>query len=840
VGGIVILSGGLAHFVGPESKDLSSAFPKAKRPMPRPVEELLEFDRLKEIVSRRTTCAPGRRAIESLAVRQDAAALQAEFQLVREAMSWLRGGSELGFGSLADPDPCLAKLSVPASVLAPAEFLDVASLAESAGATRQTLKNDAAKYPLLAARTAQLADFRPLIAAIRRAILPNGEISDDASPQLKRIRAGKVQARSAIRQALEKILRARGEPAGEDYITLRSDRFVIPVRASDRRGVPGVVHAASATGQTVFVEPLDAIDLNNRLVQLGEEELAEIARILDELTARVRAERRPLDAAAAALAHLDSIFARARFAREFDCAIPEFAAGNSLRLDSARNPVLEATLRPRGRKAVPLSLALGGGETVLVISGPNTGGKTVALKTVGLAALSAQSAIPVAAERAELPIFDSVLADIGDEQSIAADLSTFSAHMLNLKSMLDRATDRSLILVDEIGTGTAPEEGAALAVALLEEFRERGALTLATTHHDRLKAYASTTPGIVNAAMEFDRQNLRPTYRLLVGVPGTSSGIEIARRLGLPASVIDRAESSLSPETREARDLIAYLHRSRDEMDEVTRQAREQLAQLDVARRDLQTEWIDRQKKRIAELEKNFAAAQKKLEADVERLASEIKDRALRAQLEKQAGRRLGKLESGARAETDAAILETLAASQADLGPSAAPAETSVPPDQLSPGLRVRVKGLKQAAIFRRHDGRTAEVEAGPLRMKVPLAEIVGVERESAPPRSSLPAQPQRPRGITVHAQPSDEAAGSADEINVIGCTVEEATRRVDKLLDEAALAGKPSIRIIHGHGTGALRRGLAEFLATHPLVGSTHHEAEDRGGTAITVAELV
>ena len=364
--------------------------------------------------------------------------------------------------------------------------------------------------------------------------MPTGEISDDASPQLKRIRAGIAQARDKIQRSLESILRGRGEPSGEDYVTLRNDRFVIPVRASDRRAVPGVVHAASATGQTVFLEPLETIDLNNRLVQLARGRSLRRSRASSRnLPTALRDDRGPLKPLPRSIAHLDSVFARARFAREFRLHDSRVFHGNSLRLEAARNPVLEATLRPQGRTAVPLSLALGGAETVLVISGPNTGGKTVALKTVGLAALSAQSAIPVAAERAELPLFDRVLADIGDEQSIAADLSTFSAHMLNLKSMLDVATDRSLILVDEMGTGTAPEEGAALAVALLEEFRARRALTMATTHHDRLKTYASTTPGIVNAAMEFDEVNLRPTYRLLVGVPGTSSGIEIARRLGL-------------------------------------------------------------------------------------------------------------------------------------------------------------------------------------------------------------------------------------------------------------------------------------------------------------------
>jgi DNA mismatch repair protein MutS2 len=394
----------------------------------RSAAQVLEFDQLKEIVGGYTTCVPGRRAIEALVPQQDVAALDAEFVLVGEAAGYLRAGSELGFGAFADPEQWLARLAVPASVLSVAEFLDASSLLEIASSLRQVFKADVAKYPQLAGRAAALGDFRHLATAIRRAILPNGEISDDASAQLRRIRTGIAQGRATIRRSLESILRARGETAGpaggEDYVTLRNDRFVIPVRASDRRGVPGVVHGASATGQTVFVEPLEAIDLNNRLVQLSEEELVEISRILRELTERLRADRGPLAAAAAQIAHLDSIFARARFAREIDCVMPVFQAGNSLRLDAARNPVLEAKLRPLGRKAVALSLELGGDETVMVISGPNTGGKTVALKSVGLAALSALSGIPVTAERAEMPIFDHVLADIGDEQSI----DFFGAH----------------------------------------------------------------------------------------------------------------------------------------------------------------------------------------------------------------------------------------------------------------------------------------------------------------------------------------------------------------------------------------------------------------------------
>ena len=805
--------------------------------MSRTAQEVLEFDKLKAIVGGFATCGPGRRAILALEPREDLSSVVPEFALIAEAVQYLRGGSELGFGSLVDPETWLARLAMPGSVLSSAELLDAVSLMETVLAVRQTFKGETGKFPLIAGRTAALPDLRHLSTAIRHAVLPNSEISDDASPQLKRIRTGIAQAREKIQRSLEAILRARGEPAGEDYITLRNDRFVIPVRASERRSVPGVVHAASGTGQTVFVEPLEAIDLNNRLVQLGEDEVAEIARLLEELTERLRADRGPLETAANSVAHLDSIFARGRFAREFDCTMPKFSEENSLCLDSARNPVLEAALRPQGRKAVPLTLALGGEETVMVISGPNTGGKTVALKTVGLAALSAQSVIPVAAENAELPVFDRVLADIGDEQSIAADLSTFSAHMLNLKSMLEISTVRSLVLVDEMGTGTAPEEGAALAVALLEEFRTKGALTLATTHHDRLKAYASTTTGIVNAAMEFDEINLRPTYRLLVGVPGTSSGIEIARRLGLPSRVVEHARKSLSPESREARDLIAYLHRSRDEMDDLKRQARDEMAQLEAERRSLQTDWIDRQKKRIAELEREFRDTGKRLKEEFAQLAADIKDRTLRAQIEKQGARRMAKIESDVRAEADAAVVQAISTSQSDLGTQAELPAKPVAPETLSAGQRVTVKGFKQPLVFRRHDGRSAEVEAGPMRMKVPLVDIVGIAEATVTSGMQAAVAAAHSRGITVHARASD--AQVAEEINVIGCTVEEATERVDKFVDEAALAGKPAVRIIHGHGTGALRRGLAEFLSSHPLVDRIHAEAEDRGGTAITVVEL-
>ena len=802
--------------------------------MARTAQEVLEFDKLRELLRRRTTCAPGRRAVDALEPGTSRVALESAFALIREAREWLRGGGELGFGALADPQGWLESMEGPGAVLEPGELLDAASLLETAGWLGQQFREEAAKFPLLAARAASTGDFRDVHAAIRRCLLPNGGISDDASTALKRIRASITETRESIQKTLQQILRARNGEPGEDYVTLRNERFVIPVRAEHRRSVPGLVHGVSATGQTVFLEPFETVEANNQLVQLAEDEAAEMARILRELTERLQAIRGPLEAAARTIAELDGVFARARFARDFDAHRPEFSEANELRLEAARHPVLEDKLKKENRAIVPMTLSLGGQERVLVISGPNTGGKTVALKTVGMAALAAQAGIPVAAERAVLPIFDRVLVDIGDEQSIAADLSTFSAHMLNLKSMLEAATPLSLALVDEMGTGTAPEEGAALAVALLDEFRARNCFVLATTHHDRLKTYAATTPGVVNAAVEFDDVNLRPTYRLMVGVPGGSSGIAMAQRLGMAKGIIERARSLLTPESREAADLIAYLHRSRDELGRLQQQMTAERHALEEERKKLRTEWVERQQKRIKELEAQFAQMQRRFDENVARVVEAVKERELRAHLEKSARRKMQDARSEAREEWNAAVAQTISDAQADLGAPGASWE-AVSPDRLQAGTKIRVRGFRKPVIFRRLDGSSAEIEAGPLRMKVALEEITGIEGPTA--QAVAAAKLPRVSGVTVHA-PSRNALAT-DEIKVIGMTVEEATDRLDKFLDDAALEHKPRVRIIHGHGTGALRKGIGEFLDAHPLVETHAFESEEHGGKAITVVEL-
>ena len=801
--------------------------------MSRSAQDVLEFDELRELLRLRTTCAPGKRVIEALEMNANRVQLESAFALIREAREWLRLGRELGFGALADPETWMARLEAPGVGLEAKEFLDAGSLLETAAWLRQQFREDADKFPLLATRAASLDDFRDLQAAIRRCVLPNGEISDDASSALRRIRATIQQTRDSIQKTLRQILRSRQAESGEDYVTLRNDRFVIPVRSENRRNVPGVVHAASGTGLTVFVEPFETVETNNQLVQLAEDEAAEIFRILKELTDRLRAMMGPLKSASGTIAELDSVFARARFAGDFDACMPEFAEMTELRLDAARHPVLENKLRKENRAIVPMSLALGGEERLLVISGPNTGGKTVALKTTGIAALSAQAGIPVAAQRAVLPLFDRVLVDIGDEQSIAADLSTFSAHMLNLKSMLAEATAKSLVLVDEMGTGTAPEEGAALAVALLEEFRKKNCLVLATTHHDRLKTYASKTPGIVNAAVEFDDVNLRPTYRLMVGVPGGSSGIAIAQRLGLAAEIIENARSLMTPQAHEAADLIAYLHRSRDELDRMQKQMAEERHALEMERQKLRSDWVERQKQRIADLEKQFVELQKRFEENVASVVAAVRDRELRAQLEKTSRRKLQDVRGAAKEELNAAVVQTISESQQDLGIGLETYD-KVSVESLQSGVKVRVRGFSMPVILRRMEGSTAEIEAGPLRMKVAVEEITGVEGEV---KGKAAIQPPKRENITVSSQSSE--GGATGEINVIGLTVEQASEKVDKFLDEAALANVLRVRIIHGHGTGALRKGLGEFLRTHPLVENAEFESEERGGRAITVVDL-
>ncbi|MGH9357075.1 MAG: endonuclease MutS2, partial [Terriglobia bacterium] len=441
-------------------------------------------------------------------------------------------------GGLADPREILERIRIEGVSCSTAEILLLTELARTAGGWRDLF----ADTPLtgLQRMAQRLPDLRDLISELGGKILPDGSVDSSASPALGAIRHSIERLERELHAALEKLLRRFGhdEALQEELITLRNGRFVLPVRAEKRRTVQGIVHGVSSSGASVYVEPLETVPLNNDLIELEERETAEVRRILAEFTRKLRGHRDDLLAATATLSELDLAFAKAEFARQRNACLPELCETWELRLEEARHPLLEQTLREAGRQAVPLDIKLTSPHTMMVISGPNTGGKTVAIKTAGIAALMAQAALPVLAREASLPVFERVLADIGDQQSISQSLSTFSAHIRNIQLMVGATAGRDLVLLDEIGGSTDPQEGAALAVAILERFRQQGCIVLVSTHLSRLKAYAAETREAMNAAMDFDEATLAPTYRIFSGLPGKSSGIDIAQRLGLDGAII--------------------------------------------------------------------------------------------------------------------------------------------------------------------------------------------------------------------------------------------------------------------------------------------------------------
>lgn len=804
--------------------------------------ERLEFPQLRELLRARTTSPLGRSAIEALAPSSDRAWIEGELARVAEAIEFLRQGNELGFASVADPVPLLAKLAVRDAVLAATELLELAALLAAASEARTTLGAPRFRrvLPELRRLVAELDDYSTLERDLRRKILPGGEVDTYASAELAELRSQIQRTEQKLHRSLRRVLEEAAAHAAlqDEFITLRSGRLVVPIRADARTRPEGVVHAESGTGHTLFLEPLETIALNNELVALREEEAAEVRRILAELTRRLAACRAGLVRAAGIIAQLDSIFARARFAREFGCAIPQFDADGRLALRAVRHPLLEAAVRKASSNGavVPLSAELTPEQHVLVISGPNAGGKTVAVKTIGLAAVAAQAAIPVPAEEVRLPVFEHILADIGDEQSILENLSTFSAHILNLRQMVEEAcpavggaSGRALVLLDELGAATSPEEGAALGIALLEHFRRAGALVVATTHHERLKAYAAATPGALNAAVEFDEVNLRPTYRLRLGVPGVSSGIEMAARLGLPEEIIAAARKHLTTEVTETTELIRSLHRTQQELEGLQTEMRAELERLRAEREALEQQWLKAQRAKLAELERALQALLAEARGELRATVDAIRDSAARARAEKAGLRQLARTQAEVKEAFDAAVVTRLGEAAIPKLRDAAP-ERAVVPEELVPGAWVRVRGIQQKGQVRqRLDARTVEVQLGSLRMRVALEDIVAVEA------------PKPKAKITVKAIKPSTAGGSAvpAELTVRGLRAEEALEKVDKFLDQAVLAGHAEVRIVHGLGKGTLRAAIQKLLAEHPHVESFAPAEREKGGEGVTIVGL-
>ncbi len=798
----------------------------------------------------------GQARVDALAPTADRAWIEHQQQLTAEVRRFLRAGGRFDFSGLLDPTPLVDKSRIEGAALEATELRDIllvvdradewrAVAAEPPSAMRGPLPGEDAPpagdspWPAVRELSSQISDFTELLRFFRNKILPDGTLDDRASPELAHIRREIEKQKRAIQESLRGYLRrlAEGGAVQEELITIRGERFVIPVKIEQKRRVQGVVHGASSSGQTVFVEPLETIEQNNELVRLMEEELAEIHRILAEMTRRIAEHAWPIRAATDALAELELQFAKARFAEEYDCCVARVSdpSGHSsetcatLVLRHARHPLLERNLRAKRQTVVPITLELDAAHRQLVITGPNTGGKTVSLKTIGLLALMAQSGIPVPADKADLPAFDAVLADIGDYQSIEQNLSTFSAHVTNIDFISRTATADSLVLLDELGSATDPEEGAALAVAISEHFRRVGCLSVISTHHTSLKIYGANTAGVLNAAVGFDERTLQPTYDLKIGVPGASAGINIAQRLGLNPVIIESARARLGAQTQDVSRFLDRLHSElRDAENERARlRAREQ--EVERERQRLNQEGAQEQRRKVREMEGKLDSVLRDFEYHAREAVQAIQDRTAQQKLSKEAERRIARLRREFREQFD----QTVVAHSTGADREDRHAQPHVVQHVLE-GDTVKLKSLGRTGVVRRRVGDDQfEIAVGPMTMKIPRDDIAEVVSRAA----DNPVKAARARGVSVKLQ--DEDAGTPSEINVIGRTVDDATREVEKFVDRAFLAGLARVRIVHGSGMGILRKALREYLKSHPNVANISEPPQQEGGAGATVVEL-
>ncbi len=747
--------------------------------------------------------------------------------------------------SLFDPTSLLDKSRIEGAALEAEEIRNVLSLVDDVSAWAGLMETppDGADGEIteLVALSAPLvnSNLRPLVESLRGRMLPDGSLADNASPNLGRIRREIERQQRQIEQSLRQTLRRLAEGGGvqDELITFRGERFVIPIKVDAKRRVPGVVHGASSSGQTVYVEPLETIEQNNELVQLFEEEQAEIHRIFLAMTRQIGAQAAVIGAGAAILAVVESLVMRARFAEDYGCVRPRFSdalESLELQLVLARHPLLEQRLRKAGGTVVPISIHLTDAERQLIISGPNTGGKTVGLKTTGLLGIMAQAGIPVPAEEAVFPLFREFLADIGDSQSIEQNLSTFSAHIVNLNRIAEIAGADSLVLLDELGSATDPEEGAALAVAIAAHFLHSRAWCLISTHHTSLKVYAANTDGVINAAVGFNEQTLAPTYELRQGVPGASAGINIASRIGLNAEIIASARLLLNTQTADIGRFLDQLHAQIEAI--TTERAALRTREQEVAREKnrLEVEGLKEWRVKVREMEVKLQSLLKDFEYQMRETVRAVDDRAAQQKLSKDAERRIAKL----RREFSDQFNSSVVAGHTGADRGDANAQPHIV-RHVAAGDSVKLKSLGKTAVVQRQvDDNIFEVAIGPMKMRVNREDIAEVVRNSQTNRPTLtPLQAARGRGVSVSVADHDENMNW--ELNVIGRNVDEATDEVEKFLDRAFLAGLPRVRIIHGTGMGILRKALRAYLQRHPQVSTVTEPPYNEGGAGATVAEL-
>jgi len=817
-------------------------------PIPSPVLyadfATLEWEALVALVAGFAASPVGRHAILELRPSHDEGWIARQHQLTGEVRLLLAEQVSIALGGLMDPTQLAAKAQIPGAALEANELQAVARLANDVASWQSLLQSPPARVVGKLAGLSELSlalsgsSLRPLAEAIERTIQPDGSLADSASPELGRIRREQDRQQRLIEETLRAALRKLSSDGAtqEDLITIRGERFVIPVRAELKRKISGVVHGASSSGQTVYVEPLETIEQNNELVRLLEEEQAEIHRIFMALTRQVGGYAAALVAGARVLALVDSLQARARFARDYDCVAPEISP-ERLRLEGARHPLLEKRLRATGGKVVPLALELTDAERQLIISGPNTGGKTVTLKTTALLAMMAQAGLPVPATVASFPVFTAFLADIGDAQSIEAALSTFSAHITNLDRLSRLAGQHALVLLDELGSATDPEEGSALAVAIASYFLECGAWSLISTHHTSLKVYAANTPGVLNAAAGVDEVTLAPNYQLRLGVPGASAGIQTAERLGLNASIITAARARLGSQQVDIARFLDKLHNDLTQLEADRKAARIEQYALNQERAKLAREGDVELRKRTRELETKLASLLKDFEFQMRETVRAIEDRAAQQKLSKEAERRILRL----RREFQESFNQTVVAHRTGADDGDANAQPHVV-KHVAVGDQVRIKSMNKIGVVQREVEKDLfEIALGPIKMRIKrddIAEVVRAAEISAPERYDPLAAARRQKNIhvTVTSANTDDMRM---EINLIGRTVDEATEDLERYLDRAFLAGLPRVRVIHGHGAGILRRGVREFLKSHPHVATIAEAPQNEGGQGATLVEL-
>jgi len=800
--------------------------------MPFSSTDLLQFDDLKELLARYAGSNAGRALVEALEPQHDRFAIEADLADAGEGIAYLRelaGAQEtargaairLRFDQLPEVESSLRTLPVEGASLSGREILDLFQTLSIASEYRGILLSVRERYQRLARRATQLADLRDLTRRYQNAFLPDGSLADSASVALGRIRRDIDRQQKNIQESLERFLRAHRSDGTlqEDFVTIREDRYVVPIVAGQKGRVDGVIHGSSGTGRTLFVEPLETINLNNQLVRLREDELREIERILAEITNALREHAEEIAATAEALAEFDCIFAKAAFAADYHAAIPRFSRDQRrLILREARHPLLETVLRKQRKPIVPISFELDENQRCLLISGPNTGGKTVTMKTTGLLALMAHAAIPVPCSEAEFPLLDDVLADIGDTQSIAESLSSFSGHLLHVRQMLERVTSDSLVLLDELGRATDPEEGGALGVAILDEFRKSGGFCLASTHLLPLKLYGARTPGVLNGSMGFNEATLEPTYELRLGMPGKSAGLDIATRLAMPQPILEHARAVLPRLQADFQDLLAELHRQVEDNARRAKELEEATQALVKREAEVERESVRREQQRQREWEKKSDL----IIADFEARAQTMMDRIAETGEQRKAAEQAQRLVARTKREFREEAAEVMAPPPAANVPAQPPLEE---------GARVRLKDVREIATVRRLlKNGMIEVEAGFLKMQVPREDIAEVVSQTFEP-------PKPPKNVRVETGPRFDV--SYRELNLIGQHAEEAVEQVDKFLDSAALASVNRVRIIHGHGMGVLKRAVSDFLAHNPHVSRFYPAPPAEGGTGATIVEL-